>query len=142
MGVTIVMRRTTVRVTPATLLFCTLGIPKKSIGMTWLYLIFVLISATFGAMHRSQWERLSTAFGWFMAALFCGSSGSVLLLIGLANKQHMQLSVFKSLSFFLRRWNMFWRSLQSSGAFGHSAIMGTPQTLKAACQVLARSFTN
>jgi hypothetical protein len=71
--------------------------------MTWLYLIFVLISATFGAMHRSRWESkfgLSTAFGWFMASLFCGSNGSVLLLLGLANKQHRQLPVFTSLFFF------------------------------------------
>jgi len=94
------MHNITVGVTSATLLFCTLGIPKKSIGMTGLYLIFVLISATFGAMHRSQWERLSPAFGWFMAALFCGSSGSVLLLLGLANRQHRQLPVFTPLFFF------------------------------------------
>jgi lysylphosphatidylglycerol synthetase-like protein (DUF2156 family) len=78
-------------------------IPKRSIGMTWLYLIFVVISATFGAMHRSRWEskfELSTVFGWFMAALCCGSNGSVLLLLGLENRQHRQLPVLTSLFFF------------------------------------------
>jgi hypothetical protein len=71
--------------------------------MTPLYLCLLVISATIGAMFRSPWKskfERSTAINWFFAALSCGSNGSLLLLLGVANRQNRQLPVFTSLFFF------------------------------------------
>ncbi len=71
--------------------------------MTSLYFVLVVISATVSAMFHSSWKgkfERHTAFGWFFAAIGCGSNGSLLLLAGLINRQHTRLPVLTSVCLF------------------------------------------
>lgn len=69
--------------------------------MTWLYLVLLVISATFSTIFHSAWKRKlerPTALNFFLVAISCGSNGSLFLVLGLAIKQNRQLPVLPVLT--------------------------------------------
>ncbi len=71
--------------------------------MKSLYFVLVVISATLYAMFYSSWKtklERHTVLNWFFAAISCGSSGSLLLLAGLFNRQNAKLPILTPLFLF------------------------------------------
>jgi hypothetical protein len=97
--------------------------------MTSLYLVLLVISATFGAVHYSRWKIKSAALNWIFAALCCGSNGSLLLVLGMANRESREPPVFTSL---------FWFSASLEYVLALVSLVGSIWTLEVFARVLRK----